>query len=171
MRRKISLCVDINQSVIQISNLRLDTAVPDPGFAVGGTRVAPCSISCWQCLPGYVHSSDPEPISLLPDDSICLDIKQRMSPVGAQVAESDPKYSVQGRQQRALPFSLKRRDLHSQRRVLDGNRLMSVEEQADESKHEQQKHWHVSDSFHPSRCQSTRYARTEYWRTTGSPLP
>src|SRR5437762_14156460 len=57
--------VDINQSVIQISNLRSDIAVPDPGFAVGGTRVAPCSISCWQCLPGYVHSSDPEPISLL----------------------------------------------------------------------------------------------------------
>jgi hypothetical protein len=43
---------------------------------------------------------------------------------------------------------------------------MSAEEQAHESKHEQQKHWHVSDSFHPSRCQSTRYARTEYWRTT-----
>src|SRR5947207_3711209 len=33
-----NLCVDINQSVIQISNLRLDSAVPDPGFAVGGRR-------------------------------------------------------------------------------------------------------------------------------------
>jgi hypothetical protein len=60
-----------------------------------------------------------------------------MSPVGPQGAESDPKYPVQGRQQRVLPFSLKRRDLHSQRCVLDGNRLMSAEEQADESKHEQ----------------------------------
>src|SRR5262249_18625927 len=43
-------------------------------------------------------------------------------------------------------------------------------EQADESKHEQQKHQHISDSFHPSRCQSTRYARTEYWRSTGMNL-
>jgi hypothetical protein len=90
-----------------------------------------------------------------------------MSPVGPQAAESDPKYSVEGRQQRALPFSSKRRDLHSQRCVLDRNDLISAEEQADESKHEQEKHCHVSDSFHPSRCQSTRYARTEYWRSTG----
>jgi len=43
---------------------------------------------------------------------------------------------------------------------------MSAEEQSEESKHQQQKHWHVSDSFHPSPCQSTRYAPTEYWRTT-----
>jgi hypothetical protein len=117
----------------------------------------------WLGQPGPESA---KPFALPTDDSVCLDIKQGMSPVGPQVAESDPKYPVQGRQQRALPFSLKRRDLHSQRCVLDGNRLMSAEEQADESKHEQQKHWHVSDSFHPSRCQSTRYARTEYWRTT-----
>jgi len=58
--------------------------------------------------------------------------------------------------------------LHSQRCVLDGNGLMSAEEQSDESKHEQKKDWHVSDSFYPSPCQSTLYARTEYWRRTSS---
>jgi hypothetical protein len=63
-----------------------------------------------------------------------------MSPVGPQFAQSDPKYPVQGCQQRALSLSLKRRDLHSQRCVLDGNRLMSGEEQAEESKHEHKEH-------------------------------
>ena len=77
-----------------------------------------------------------EPFALPTDDSIWLDIKQGMSSVGPQGAESDPKYPVQGRQQGALPFSLKRRDLHSQRCVLDGNHLMPAEEQADESKHQ-----------------------------------
>jgi hypothetical protein len=78
-----------------------------------------------------------EPFALPTDEGVCLDIKQGMSPVGPHAAESDPKYPIQGRQHGALPFSLKRCDLHSQRCVLDGNRLMSAEEQADESKHEQ----------------------------------
>jgi phosphoketolase len=57
---------------------------------------------------------------------------------------------------------LKRCYLHSQRCVLDGNRLMSAEEQADESKREQKEHWHLSDSFHPSRCQSMPHPRTDF---------
>jgi len=77
-----------------------------------------------------------EAFALPADHSICLDVNQGMSPVGPQVAESDPKYPVQVCQQRALPFSLKRCDLHSQRCVLHGNRLMSAEEQSDESKHQ-----------------------------------
>src|SRR5690349_6158475 len=44
---------------------------------------------------------------------------------------------------------------------------MSAEEQSDESKHEQKKAWHVSDSFCPPPCESTGYARIGYWRTTG----
>src|SRR3954451_19103562 len=43
---------------------------------------------------------------------------------------------------------------------------MSAEEQSDESKHQQKKGWHASHSFQPSTCQSTRYERIEYWRTT-----
>jgi hypothetical protein len=79
-----------------------------------------------------------EPFALLTDDSVCLHIKQGMSPVGPHAAESDPKYPIQDRQQRALPFSLKRCYLHSPRCVLDRNGLMSAEEQAaDKSKHEQ----------------------------------
>jgi hypothetical protein len=83
-------------------------------------------------------------------DGVGLDVNQGMSPVGPQAAESDPKYPVQGGQQGALPFSLKRSYLHSQCCVLDDNRLMSAEEQTDESKREQKKDWHISDCFHPS---------------------
>src|SRR5947199_2039089 len=47
---------------------------------------------------------------------------------------------------------------------------MSAEEQSDESKHQQKKGWHASHSFQPSTCQSTRYERIEYWRTTRSTM-
>jgi hypothetical protein len=73
----------------------------------------------------------------------------------------NPKYPVPGCQQRALGFSLKRCDLHSQCCVLDGNGLMSAKEQSDESEYRQKKDCHVSDSFHPSTCQSTRYERLD----------
>jgi hypothetical protein len=94
-------------------------------------------------------------------------MEQGMSPVGPQGAESDPKYPVQGRQQRALPFSSKRRDLHSQRYVLDGNGLMSAEEQADESKHEQPKALACLRFFPSIPLPVTRYAWTEYGEPQG----
>ena len=133
---------------------RSSAAVPGrPGRRRGG----------WLGQPGPESA---EAFALPTNDGVGLNIHQRMSPAGPYAAQSGPKYSVPGCEQRALPFALKRRALQSQRCVLNGNRRMSAEEQADESKNEQQKHWHVFDSFHPSRCQSTRYARTEYWRTT-----
>ena len=50
----------------------------------------------------------PEPFALPTDNRVCLDVHQRMSPIRPQAAERDPKYPVAGRQQGALPFSLKR---------------------------------------------------------------
>jgi hypothetical protein len=70
-------------------------------------------------------------------DGVCLDLNQGIPPARPQAAESDPKYPVQGRQLRALPFSPKRGYLHSQRCVLDGYCLMSAQEQSDEPKHGQ----------------------------------
>jgi hypothetical protein len=67
-------------------------------------------------LPLRVGQPGPEfaePFALPTDDGVCLDIKQGMSPVGPHAAENDPKYPIQARQQRALPFSLKHRYLHS----------------------------------------------------------
>jgi hypothetical protein len=57
-----------------------------------------------------------------------------MSPLRPPAADGDPKHPVKGRQNGALLLSLKRRYLHSQRRVLDGNGLMAAEEQSEESK-------------------------------------
>jgi hypothetical protein len=54
-----------------------------------------------------------EPFALPVDDRVGLDVDQRTSPVGSHAAESDPKSPLQGRQQRALPFSLKRGYLHA----------------------------------------------------------
>jgi hypothetical protein len=62
---------------------------------------------------GQPGPEPPEPFAMPTDDGVGLDVNQRMSPVGPHAAKSDPKYPVQGRQQRALPFSLKRCDLHS----------------------------------------------------------
>ena len=85
---------------------------------------------------GQPGPEPPESFALPTNNGACLDIEQSMLPVGPYAAESGPEYPIQGGQ-RALPFSLKRRDLHSQRCILHSNRLMSAEEQADESKHQQ----------------------------------
>jgi hypothetical protein len=47
-----------------------------------------------------------EPFALPADDGVGLGVDQRMSPVGPHAAKSNPKYPIQGRQQRPLPFSL-----------------------------------------------------------------
>jgi hypothetical protein len=54
-----------------------------------------------------------EPFALPMDDGVGLNVHQRMSPARPLAAQSDPKYSVPGCEQRALPFSSKRCDLHS----------------------------------------------------------
>jgi hypothetical protein len=54
-----------------------------------------------------------------------------------KAAKRKPKHPVQGRQNRAFLSSLKCLNLHSERCGLDGNDLMAVEEQSEESKHQQ----------------------------------
>lgn len=54
-----------------------------------------------------------EPFPLPTDDGVGLDVDQRMSPVGPQGVESDPKSPIPVCQQRALPLSLKGSYLHS----------------------------------------------------------
>jgi len=61
-----------------------------------------------------------------------MDPASRTTRCGERSEITDPWSVSSGR----VCFSLERSYLHSQSRVLDGNRLMSTEEQADESKHE-----------------------------------
>jgi hypothetical protein len=48
-----------------------------------------------------------EPFALPSDNRVCLDVDQGMTPVGPDAAKGNPKRPVQGRQQWALPLSLK----------------------------------------------------------------
>jgi hypothetical protein len=48
--------------------------------------------------------------------------------------------------------------------------LMAAEQQSDESKHQQEKDWHVSDFFQASPSPSTGYERIQYWRAQGKSL-
>jgi hypothetical protein len=89
-----------------------------------------------------------------------------LRPVARQTPESNPKHPVQGRQQWPLSLSLKGGDLHSERRVFDGHGLMAAKKQSNESKDEQQKHWHLSNPSYHDPSSSTGYERIEYWRTT-----
>src|SRR5436305_1839141 len=69
------------------------------------------NVTCFEqksLLPRAASPEFPEPFALPTDNRVCLDVHQRMSPIRPQAAESDPKYPVAGRQQGALPFSLKR---------------------------------------------------------------
>src|SRR4051794_11398897 len=106
--------------------LRRYTSNTDTG--AGATSAPPLRLR----QPG---PESPEPLALPAHNRVCLDVAQGLAPVAPQIPERNPKHPIQGRQQRALPFSLKRGYLHSERRVLDGHGLMAAEEQSDESKH------------------------------------
>jgi hypothetical protein len=116
---------------------------------------------------GQPGPESPKPLALPAHNGICLDVQQGLAPVAPQTPKANPKYPVPGCQQRTLAFSLKGCELDSECCVLDGNGLMSAKEQSDESEYRQKKDWHISDSFHPPTCQSTRYERIDYWRRTG----
>jgi hypothetical protein len=63
------------------------------------------------------------------------------------VAESDPKYSIEGRQNGLLTFSLEGRELQPQGSIFDGDGLVTAQQESDESKDRQQKGWHVLRLF------------------------
>jgi hypothetical protein len=59
---------------------------------------------------GKKSPESPEPLALPSHNGVWLDVEQRLVPVAPQTPEGNPKYPVQGRQQR--PLSLKGGDLH-----------------------------------------------------------
>ena len=78
-----------------------------------------------------------------------LKVKDFYSRVIVVNVSTRPILRAQGRQQQPLSLSLTAGDLHSERCVLEGHGLMVAEEQSEESKHQQEKHCHVSGSFLP----------------------
>jgi hypothetical protein len=78
-----------------------------------------------------------------------LDIEQRPAPAGPQAAESDPKYSIEGRQNGSLTFSLEGGELQPQGSIFDCDGLVTAQQESDESKDKQEKGWHVTPIVRP----------------------
>src|SRR6516162_10189436 len=80
---------------------------------------------------GTFRSPRPEsanPFSLPAGHGVSLDIAQRPPPTGPPAAESDPKHSIEGRQNGSLTFSLQGRELQSQGSIFDGDGLLTAQQ-------------------------------------------
>src|SRR5262252_1565768 len=75
------------------------------------------------------------------------------APARPQAAQSDPKHSIEGRQNGSLTCSLKGRELQPQGSIFDGDGLMTALQEPDESKDRQEKGWHVLRLFVPNSFQ------------------
>jgi len=76
-----------------------------------------------------------------------------MVSAGPIAAESDPKHSIEGRQNGSLTFSLEGRELQPQGRIFDCDGLVTAQQESDESKNKQEKGWHVLRLFVPNSFQ------------------
>jgi hypothetical protein len=63
------------------------------------------------------------------DDCVGLDVQQGTTPARPQAVECDPKRSIKSRQNGPPTFSPECRQLQSQGSILEGNRLMTAQEQ------------------------------------------
>ena len=93
------------------------------------------------------------PFSLPPGDGVSLDREPRPAPARPPAAQSDPKHSIEGRQNGSLTFSLQSRELESQGSIFDGDGLLTAQQESDESKDRQEKGWHVLRLFVPKSFQ------------------
>jgi hypothetical protein len=75
-----------------------------------------------------------KPFALPSHNRIRLDVVQGTAPFGPQAAKTYPKHSIQCRQNRTLALSPEGGELHSQGYVLDGDGLMTAQQEPKEPK-------------------------------------
>jgi hypothetical protein len=83
-----------------------------------------------------VAQSGPKPaesFALPSSDRVRLDISQGTTPTRPPAAKSDPKYPIEGGQNRALAFSLESRELESERGILESDSLVTAHQQSEET--------------------------------------
>jgi len=83
-----------------------------------------------------VAQSGPKPaewLALPMGDGVHLDIEKRTAPTGPAAAKSDPKYSIEGGQNRALAFSLESCGLESEGGILESDGLVTAHQQSEET--------------------------------------
>jgi len=74
-----------------------------------------------------------KPIVLPAGDRVRLDIDQGTAPTGPPAAQGDPKYSIEGGQNRALAFSLESCELESEGGVLESDGSVTAHQQSEET--------------------------------------
>src|SRR5215472_15409683 len=104
------------------------TLLPDGRVFIAGGARASTSAEI------YDHGPKPtKPIVLPASDRVRLDISQGTTPTRPPAAKSDPKYSIDGGQNRALPFSLEGCELEAECGILESDGLVTAHQQPEET--------------------------------------
>jgi hypothetical protein len=99
-----------------------------------------------------VHPGQPGPelaktLPLPPDDGVGLHVEQRAAPVTPHPRQTDPKQPIEPGQHWSFPLSPKGGELQPECSVLDGNGLVTAQQESNESNHRQKEGWHVPSLF------------------------
>jgi hypothetical protein len=103
----------------------------------------------------YARPESAKAFPLPSNDRVGLDVQQGITPARPEAAERNPKQPIQARQSWALTFSLEGLELHSQSDILEGNGLVTAQDQSNESNERQQQGWHLCMLLHTSVYQQT----------------
>jgi len=91
------------------------------------------SASSWAMRVAQSGPRPAESFALPMGDGVRLDIEKRTAPTGPPAAKSDPKYSIEGGQNRALAFSLESCELEAERGILESDGLVTAHQQPEET--------------------------------------
>jgi hypothetical protein len=99
-----------------------------------------------------VHPGQPRPelsktLPLPPDDGVGLHLEQRAAPVAPDPGQTDREQPIEPGQHWSFPLSPKGGELQPECSVLDGNGLVTAQQESNESNHRQKEGWHVPSLF------------------------
>src|SRR5262245_42255583 len=108
-----------------------------------GRRSAAASAVC----PGQARPELAKALPLPPHHGVGLNVVQRAAPAVPYSRQTNPEQSVEGRQKRPPSLPLERGELHPKRGILEGNGVVTAQQEADESNKAQQEARHLRRLF------------------------
>jgi hypothetical protein len=100
-------------------------------------------------------------------DGARLDREKRTAPTKPPAAKSDPKYSIEGGQNRALAFSLAGCEWEAERGILESDGWVTAHQQPEENGREIETELaYYADCGSLTNAKSTCYEWMELWQTT-----
>src|SRR5262245_36644186 len=108
-----------------------------------GRRSAAASAVC----PGQARPEPAKALPLPPHHGVGLNVVQRAAPAVPYSRQTNPEQSVEGRPKGPPSLPLKRGELHPKGGILEGNGVVTAQQEADESNKAQQEARHLCRLF------------------------